>query len=964
MIGRTIGPYEVVGKLGEGGMGEVYRARDTKLGRDVALKILPESFAGDPDRLMRFEREARTLASLNHPNIAAIYGIEGGPMEGDGSPADHTDTRPRALVMELVEGEDLSALIFGAPGLQARGTPGSEGPGLHRGIPLDDALPIARQIADALEAAHEAGIIHRDLKPANIKVRDDGTVKVLDFGLAKAWSPGSEDPGLRTGGDPGLRTDGGPGLQARADTPTMTSPALTQAGLILGTAAYMSPEQARGRPVDKRADIWAFGCVFFEMLTGRRTFEGEDITLTLAEVVKSEPAFDALPSQVPASIRNILRRCLQKDPRQRMRDIGDVRLVLADVAAHPDESATSAPVAAAASTRRPGLGAVGGFVAAGVLVGASGMWLAYGGASSPANGLSTVRASIALPEGARLSAGQPDEVRIGGSRPSRRAIAWVPDGSALVFSASDASGQRLYLRPLGAETSLAIAGTEGGFSPTVSPDSQSVAFLNTQGDLMRVPLAGGTPRLVAKSPARSPRWQADDTIVFAHWAYTDEEPNGIYSVSAAGGQLTPLLTSIPDKPELSAQHPEVISETGALLAAVTSDRGWADVAVYVQPVGGVPRLLIDNATSPQVWRDVLFFAREGTLMAVRFDSAAMTVQGDPVAVAPIVHSVGENNSSINTGEAQFAVSDAGLAMASGGLPVFPPAALMRVGRDGVGTVLAQGVNPTYPRQSPNGRLVVFNDLSRNGDHDLIVLDLETGAERRFEMPGGQQNAVWSPDGARLAFSSIEAGGGRLFVRNADGSGDVEPVGQALGIRPESWAGADVIVGLTDSRRVVEITVSTGTVRELIPSVVSWPALSPDHRWLAYCEFQSGQNTFRVFVRPYPAMEPVYRVTEDGSRPAWSADGTQLFLRAGDNLSRNTMLVADVSVDGNTITVGTPRELFTHPYMGTIPMRSYEPLADGGFLMSPNAVMAPVPVHEIQIMVGWQQDIEALLPGRR
>jgi hypothetical protein len=487
--GTRIGPYEILAPIGAGGMGEVYRARDTRLDRDVAIKILPALFATDPERLARFEREAKTLASLNHPNIAQIFGIER-------APSGH------ALVMELVDGEDLSARI-------------SRGP-----VPIEDAIAIARQIADALEAAHERGIIHRDLKPANVKVRDDGTVKVLDFGLAKAF-------------DPSAASD-----SAVVNSPTFTSPAMTQMGMILGTAAYMAPEQAKGRAVDKRADIWAFGVVLFEMLTGRRAFEGDDVSTILAAVLMRDPDWTALPAGTPSNLRNLLRRCLERDPRRRLRDIGEARLVLESPAA-VEEAHTSGARGGGASRAWPAV------AAASVLLAAA---LAGWTALTPAAVTVPIHAAIMLPPGT--------EYLIESATPPNLAIS--PDAALVAFSAtpigSSTESATLFLRRLSDGVTTAVPDSAGARVPFFSPDSRWVAFL-TGSVLKKASVSGGAPSTISKGISNiwGSDWLSGGTIVFSH-----PQPSGemLYTVSDQGGE--PALLTRTDRLDLDNSFPRAL----------------------------------------------------------------------------------------------------------------------------------------------------------------------------------------------------------------------------------------------------------------------------------------------------------------------------------------------------------------------------------------------------------------------
>src|SRR5262245_21995751 len=504
--GSRLGPYEILAAIGAGGMGEVYRARDTKLDRDVAIKVLPELFVADSERVARFQREAKTLAALNHPHIGGIYGLE----DAGGV---------RALVLELVEGPTLADRI-------------AQGP-----IPLNEALPIARQIAEALEAAHERGIVHRDLKPANIKLRPDGTVKVLDFGLAKALEPLAGSPDS-------------------ANSPTLTF-AATQAGIILGTAAYMSPEQVRGRAVDKRADIWAFGAVVYEMLTGRRAFQGEDVTLTLAEVMKSEPDWTRLPAHVSVGIRAVLKRCLKKDPRQRLHDIADVRLLI-------DEAATEPVETAVVSLRRrwPIVSAIGVAAVAIALAGAAILLNRRSGAPT------VVRATFELPDGQVFT------------NPGRRVVAISPDGSQFAYVAN----ARLYLRPLAGLDATPIPGTEdpegkaeGVLNPVFSPDGRSIAFWSGN-TIKRISVTGGAAVTICEAarPAGI-SWQGD-TILFGDGA------EGIKQVSANGGKAQTLVNVRQGE---IAHGPQMLPSGQAVLFTITSEAGndrWDKALIVLQPL--------------------------------------------------------------------------------------------------------------------------------------------------------------------------------------------------------------------------------------------------------------------------------------------------------------------------------------------------------------------------------------------
>ena len=587
--GTRLGPYEILSALGAGGMGEVYRARDTKLDRAVAIKILPEAFAADTERIARFQREAKTLASLNHPNIAHIHGLEeSNPSAGSGQAA------VRALVMELVEGEDLAQRI-------ARGA-----------IPVDEALPIAKQMADALEAAHEQGIIHRDLKPANIRVRRDGTVKVLDFGLAKAMEPtGVASPSV-------------------SQSPTITTPAMTQAGMILGTAAYMSPEQARGKPVDKRADIWAFGCVLYEMLTGQRAFDGEGVSETMARVIEREPDWARLPATLSPALRTYIRRCLQKDPRQRVQAIGDVRLALEGAF----ETAVPTTPAVVAQRRRVALVGVAAIIASGAVIG-TGVWVAMREAEPTPPAVSRLQVTPSGTSALSLFW-------------NNRDLAVTPDGSRVIYVGN--RGTQLFVRAL--DSLVPVAVFTGGIvsGPFVSPDGQWIGFADGRGLLKRVPVIGGPAVTIATLDTAGPAgatWGPDDTIILA----TAAVETGLQRVSAAGGPMTVLTR--PDREQGEADHfwPEMLPGGRAVLFTITALTGGLDAAqiAVLDLETGMRKILVRGGShahyvssgpaSPR--RDEregghLVYAAGSTLRAVPFDLARQETRGPSVTVVPDV----------------------------------------------------------------------------------------------------------------------------------------------------------------------------------------------------------------------------------------------------------------------------------------------------------------------------------------
>jgi serine/threonine-protein kinase len=602
--GTRLGVYEITAQIGEGGMGQVYRARDTQLNRDVALKLLPDAFAGDPDRLARLTREAQTLASLNHPHIAAIYGIE----ESD---------RIRALVMELVEGEDLSQR-------------------LERGaIPLAEALPIAKQITEALEAAHEQGIVHRDLKPANIKVRADGTVKVLDFGLAKAIEPLSSSAAAA----------------ALANSPTITSPAaLTGAGVILGTAAYMSPEQSKGRAADRRSDVWAFGVVLYEMLTGQRPFKGDDVSETLASVLTRQPDWDLLPAASPPLIRRLLRRCLEKDRTRRLADMADARLDIDDALSGSD---TDAPVPLSISRTRERLAWAGLLLLVGLAAAAMVAW-ATRSVSIP---LQTTRTILSVAPTGDTSGENPLEQRVGGARPTRTAVALSPDGKTLVFGAIWGGRQQLYARAMDQLSAIPIPGTNGGSSPFFSPDGQWVGF-TADGELRKVPLGGGPAVMLCKAASLfGASWGDDGTIVFA-----TTRNGGLWRVSAAGGTPEALTTLQPG--EFSHRLPHMLPGGDAVIFTILKGAYlWDDTQIVVRSLetGKQTVLVTGGSNGRYVSTGHLVYVRLGTLMAVPFDPVRLAVTGGAIGVIDGVMQAADRNLSdmANTLAGQFTVSDTG-----------------------------------------------------------------------------------------------------------------------------------------------------------------------------------------------------------------------------------------------------------------------------------------------------------------
>ena len=657
-------------------MGEVYRARDTRLDRDVALKILPDAFARDPARLSRFELEAKMLASLNHPHIAQIYELE---QSGDTT----------ALVMELVEGDDLSQRIRRGP------------------LPLDESLPIARQIAQALETAHERGIIHRDLKPANVKVRADGTVKVLDFGLAKLIAPA---------------------MTEEANSPSITSPAMTMGGVVLGTAAYMPPEQAKGKLVDRRADVWAFGCVLYEMLTGQRAFGGEDVSDTVVSVLTKEPDWSTLPAKTPPGIRRVLRRCLQKDLARRLRHAGDAAIEIDEAMA---DSAGQEGAAPASSRRRERL------------VWTVALAIAVIAAASLA-ALLIVRLTSVAPE-MRMEITTPPT-----TGPTSLAIS--PDGWTIAFVASDAGRPRLWLRSFDATSARSLAGTDGATLPFWAPHGRSIAFFADDGRLKRIDLDGGAVRVLANAPLpRGGAWSRDDTILFV------PQTGPIFRVPATGGQPT-AVTRL--EPRQSSHNTPRFLDGEHFVYYVT---GSPEIrGVYVAALdGSVGRRLVDaDSIAVETSSGYLLFVRSGTLLAQRLDPARLEMRGSPLAVA---ESIGLQPLTVFQA-ASISASPAGRIIYRSGSTLVQRqfAWFDRSGKEigKVGNV--DSAIPMSPALSANGRHLALH-RTVDGNTDIWLLETERGGLSRFTShPGNEVHAIWSPDGSRMLFSSNRSGSYQLF----------------------------------------------------------------------------------------------------------------------------------------------------------------------------------------------------------
>jgi Tol biopolymer transport system component len=897
--GTRLGVYEITAPIGEGGMGQVYRATDTTLSRQVAVKILPDAFASDSERLARFEREAKTLASLNHPHIAAIYGFE-------------KSAGLHALVMELVEGDDLSQRI----------TKGA--------IPIDEALPIAKQIAEALEAAHEQGIIHRDLKPANIKVRPDGTVKVLDFGLAKAIAP----PGVAA-----------PNI---AESPTITTPAMTQAGMILGTAAYMSPEQARGKAVDKRADIWAFGCVLYEMLTGRRAFEGTDVQITLSQVLQREPDFDALPAALSPVLATYIRRCLQKDPRQRVQAIGDVRLAL-EGAFETSVPRTAAP-AVVVRWRRLALAGVAMTIASGAIIGTL-VWAAM----RPIESLPPLVSRLQVtPSGnAALSIGWND-----------RDLAITPDGSRLVYVGN--GGNQIFVRALDALESVPVfTGRPRGLF--VSPDGQWIGFTDSAGELKRVAVSGGPAVTLAAldtSGSSGATWGPDDTIIVA----SNDVTTGLQRVATAGGPLTVLTR--PDRAQGEADHfwPEILPGGRAVLFTITALTGGIDAAqvAVLDLQTGLRRVVVRGGSHAHyVSSGHLIYAAAGTLRAVPFDLASGETRGTPVPVVSNVVTTGKG------GVDAVVAGNGTLAYVSGGVEG-TPRTLVWVDRRGLETPIPLPPRPyLLPALSPDGtRVAVF---ANDQEHDLWLWGFGRPMLSRLTfVPGVDVVQVWTPDSRRVAFTSERGGVRNLYWQAADSTGAVERLTESPNTQYPSAVSPDgrLLIFTEEAPKTDDDVMAieldgTGTVRPLVqsPFIERNGIISPDGRWLAYESNESGR--FEISVRPFPNVNGgVWQVsTTGGTRPIWARSGQELIYASPTSALMRVGVAQGPSWVATAPTVVVKEGYFTIPgWWG----RSYDIAPDGQrFLMiKESGVDGNAAAPSIIVVQHWIEELKRLGSGTR
>jgi Tol biopolymer transport system component len=885
--GSRLGPYEILAPLGAGGMGEVYRARDPKLGRDVALKVLPEEFFEDTERVARFEREAKSLAALNHSGIATVYAFE----EIAGR---------HILAMELVEGEGLDVRI-------AAGA-----------IPIEESLSIGRQIAEALEAAHEKGIVHRDLKPANIKVTHDGKVKLLDFGLAKLLegdAAGASSPSL-------------------THSPTLTGRA-TAAGVILGTAAYMSPEQARGKGVNKRSDIWAFGAVLHEMLTGRRLFEGDTVSDTLAAVLRQEIRLDQLPPATPPAVRRVLARCLERDPRQRLHDIGDARIEIEQGISGSAEEKLSPSGAAigGGTTSRSRLP----WVVAAALLGACVVlaWLLL--RRAPPSG-QALRASIAPPAGTAFWLEQ--------NGPGPAVIS--PDGEQVAFTAADAGGKvNLYVRSLELGDSRVLAGAEGAQYPFWSPDGRSLGFF-VAGKLKTIAAAGGPPlTLCAAAEGKGGSWSPAGVIVF-----TPNATAPLFKVSDKGGEPVALTRLDVKRGDDSHRHPRLLPDGRHFLYLARSqtspNEGHAIVLASLD--GEAEKLLLRSPAAVQYASGQLLFLRETTLMARPFDAKRLIFSGEAVPVAERIFSP-----SPGTALGVFSASQ-------NGVLVYQTARgeagtrLQWFGRDGKASDLV-GEPGAYLEValSRDGKQAASSVRdSTTGTHDLWIFDLVRGLRSRFTFdPGDDRNPVWSPDASTVVFSSNRKGHYDLYRKTLGGSSEEEPLLVSENDKfAVAWSADGKLLAFN------EIAKDTGLDIAVLPmegerkpmsflktKAGEFPdALSPDGRWLTYGSDESGQ--WEVYATSFPRPGRKWQVSPAGGTYShWSMDGKEILYQGNDGL----LHTIPVAAHDDALDLGQAQVLFR--VAGPLPGgSSFSPTPDHKRILTVIGGQDPNPL--LELVVNW------------
>ncbi len=882
MIGKTLVHYEITAEIGKGGMGEVYQAKDTKLGRDVAIKVLPEEFALDKDRVARFQREAKLLASLNHPNIAAIYGLE----ESEGT---------HFLVMELIEGETIKDRIKAGP------------------IPVEEALKLALQMAEALEAAHENGVIHRDLKPANIKVTPDGKVKVLDFGLAKAYA-------------------GDQGNVSLADSPTISA-AATQKGVILGTAAYMSPEQAKGKIVDKRADIWAFGVVLFEMLTGKSLFSGEDVSSTLARVLEREPDFSTLPKKLHPRIQLMLERCLKKDPKDRYSGISDARVDIQSVFADPSGLFVQPSVGFEPQKKsRTTLTWIAVIILA-VIIAGTAVWIL-----KPTEPRQVMRFDYDLPD---------DQQLIGDA-----SFSVSPDGKQFVYCTSEG----LYLRSIDELEAKLIPGSDDNPRwPVFSPDGKSIAYLSMAGmKLKKIAVVGGAPTVLCDVEGfKAMGWTEEDFIVY-------NDVVGIMKVSSKGG--TPE-TIVEPKSEIR-YVPQILLDRKLVL--YTSGPG--ESRVMVKPFNEEPRELFAGWFQQYLPSGhIVYWDGDDNIYAVQFDLDRLEPVGDSVSMIQ--------------GVKDISISNSGTLIYTPLMPQEedPKRTLVWVDQKGNEEPLEAPPNSySLPRISPDGKRIAL-EVGSYPSEDIYIWDMERKNSTKLAIDETREKQpVWTPDSKRIIYySNHEDDAGGIYCRAFDGSGKIEKLVSSSGMASFPWSlskdGKFLFIQELASYTNAQISMlpmEGDQERKLLLQheySEAQPTISPDGQWMAYCSGEEEPNelTADVYIRPFPDIEKSKTKvsTDGGTTPLWSPDGKELYYLGLDN----SVMVVDVKTEP-TFSLGTPRKLFQSEYLpfsesaGT--PWDIHPDGDRFIMIKPplgaTATVATGP-RKINIVLNWDEELKERVP---
>jgi serine/threonine protein kinase/Tol biopolymer transport system component len=894
--GTRLGPYDIEALIGAGGMGEVYQAHDRKLGRNVAIKVLPEQFARDPERLARLQREAKMLAALNHPNIATVYGFE----ESDGT---------HYVVMELVPGDTLEQRIK------------RDGP-----LPVTGALQIATQIAEALEAAHNSdkGIIHRDLKPANVKLTPHGRVKVLDFGLAKAFAADSSTD----------NTSNSPTLSA---LPTIE-------GAIMGTAAYMSPEQARGKPIDKRSDIWALGCVMYELLSGKRAFAGDNTAEIISRVLQREPDWQELPDSTPARIHSLLKRCLQKDQNLRLRDAGDARIEMQEILTAPPDPEPVAAIQAGTSRSRINASV---WIATCLLLAVLTGIVVWRFKPEPGNAPRR-EARFLLPVSPDL---EKNNVRQLLDSP----MVLSPDGDYFVFTGQQDGKSQLYLGSIGETGTKTVQGSDGALWPFFSPDSRWLAFFS-HGKLRKVSISGGLPSVLCDAPSgRGGSWSEQGFIVFGPSA----RGTGIYEVSANGGAPKPITTLDVDKGETSHRLPEVLPG-GDIVLYTAYGATYQDVSIVALSLKTNERkVLIEGASFPHyVSTGHIVYVQPklpGVVMAVAFDPAGLRLSGTPV---PILENVLTNRGD----SAQWAISRSGMLL-------YEPGGLQEAANDLVWVDRKGNASPTgaprsrsytHPRISPDGHRIV---VSMGGAQTALwIYDLIGKTFTRLTFEGNNGWPVWTPDGKHITYASNRSQPWTLFSKAADGSGKEESLAGTRG-NPYSWTPDGKLLaynGETSSTHQDILLLSLAEERKSQPFLKT-PAeemdayFSPDGHWIAYVSNESGHD--EVYVQTYPPSGGKWQIsTEGGREPAWTGNGRELLYRNGDAMMAATITTEPV------FQAAPPRTLFRGNFeLASDVSRNYD-IADDDqrlLMLQPSELQATPP--QFNVVLNWFEELKRRVP---